>query len=328
MATTEEMEYTDTGLVTRGVVVRQVATHRVEPLPTRPMSTCRLEEMGGNSMFAMHLAQITPGGYKCNHRHLDETMAYMVAGAGRTELRQSDYKGLVQVEWRAGDVVVIPTNSWHRHVNASQDDTARQLSFRSTPLMNRILHGGGGTYTSKDRVYNRGGRFTERFDDEEDYFTVREELGPRRVRANYIPQVADEPLPAEDPEFGDGVAVRFYALGGQLTLNAALIGVRPGGRIREHAPFAEESLLVLRGSGRTDLWSPQGEQHTVEWEAGDVICPPLGVRRAHHAGSDGEVRLLKVRNVAIQRALGLEADEPGLDTEMPDRWAQVAPSLA
>lgn len=314
----EDMEYTETGLVTQGLVARQVATHRVEPLPGRPMSTCRLEKMGGNSMFAMHLAQIPAGGYKCNHRHLDETLAYMVDGNGRTELRQSDYKAAIQTEWQAGDVVVIPTNSWHRHVNASDEVTARQLSFRSTPLMNRILHGGGGTYTIKDRVYNRGGRFTERFDDEDDYFTVREQLSPRRVRTNVVRQIADEELPAEDPSFGEGVAVKFFAMGGQLTLNVALVGVRAGGFVREHSPLAEESLLVLRGSGRSQLWNADGESHSVEWQAGDVICPPLGVRRRHDATD--EVRLLKVRNVVIQRALDLEADEPGLDTPLPDRF--------
>lgn len=318
----EEMAYTGTGLVSWGLVARQIPTHRVEPLPGRPMSTCRLDRMGGNTMFAMHLAQIPPGGYKCNHRHLDETLAYMVAGRGRTELRQSDYKGLTITEWEAGDVVVIPTNTWHRHVNADPDQPARQLSFRNTPLMNRILHGGGGTYTVKDRVYNRGGRFEERFDDEEDYFSVREELGPRRVRTNFVRQIASEPLGDDDPELGEGVAVRYFAMGGQLTLNVALVGISDGGFLRPHTPLAEESLLILRGSGHTDLWSPDGEQHTVGWQAGDVVCPPLGVRRRHVADG-GDVRVLKVRNVAIERALGIEVSEPALEAAVPDRFGDL-----
>src|SRR5215218_9750600 len=108
------LRMTESGLVAEGMVARQVATHRVEPLPGRDLRTCRMDRLGGHTMTAMHLAEVRPGGHKCNHRHLDETMAYIVAGYGYTELRQSDYAAPVRAEWQAGDVVVVPTNAWHR----------------------------------------------------------------------------------------------------------------------------------------------------------------------------------------------------------------------
>ncbi|TDC52791.1 cupin domain-containing protein [Jiangella ureilytica] len=318
----EELEHTATGLEAQGLIARQVATHEVAPLPDKPQYTCRLDRMGGNSMLAMHLAEIQPGGYKCNHRHLDETLAYVISGRGRTEMRQSDYTHVIVTEWEAGDVVVIPANAWHRHVNADSDEPARQLSFRNTPLMNRILHGGGGTYTKKDRVYNGAARLPDRFDDELDFFTVREDVSPRTVKTNFIRQIADEELPASDPELGERASLKYFAMGGQLTLNVALVGIGAGGHVREHRPLGEESMLVLRGSGRTELRGTDGEVRVLTWTTGDVVCPPLGAVRKHVADTD--VRLLKVRNVALERALDLPADEPTLDSALPDRLGDLA----
>lgn len=315
------LELTDTGLVAHGVVARQLATHVVAPRPGRTMSNCKFDDLAGNTMLGMHLAQIPPAGTKCNHRHLDETMAFIVSGRGWTELRQSDDRDVNRVEWEAGDLVVVPCNAWHRHVNADAEHPARQLSFRNTAFMYRVLHGEEGRYTPDDPAYNNtGARFPDRFDDQPGYFEIRERIGPRRVRAHALARVADEQLPGEDPSLGSGVAVQYYSMGGQRTLDVALLDLRPAGFVRPHRPLAEEAFVVLRGSGRTDLYQPDGALRSVPWRAGDLVCPPLGVWRQHVADPDSHVRLLKVRHVALERALGLDVDEPALHTTIPDRF--------
>lgn len=311
------LEHDDGGLNGWGMVIRQVHQHRVEPLPGRPISTCRWEGSSRNTMLGMHLAELPGGQGKCDHRHLDETLSYMVSGRGFTELRQADEAEPVRFDWQAGDLVVIPTNAWHRHVNLDEERPARQFSFRNTALIERLLQGHAGRYDIRNKVYNDQARFFDRFADERDFFQVREQVAPGRVRTHAVTGLADEPLPPEDDELGKGVALQYYDMGGQRTLEVALVGVRAGGSVRPHRPLAEECLFVLRGEGRTEVWQRDGELHSVEWRAGDALSPPLGVWRQHVVSGGADVRLLRVRNVALQRALGIG---DGLDPGLPDRF--------
>jgi gentisate 1,2-dioxygenase len=278
-----------------------------------------MDALGGHTMTAMHLAEVRPGGYKCNHRHLDETMAFIAAGRGYTELRQSDYTSPIRAEWKAGDVVVVPTNAWHRHVNSDPDEPMRQLSFRNLPLMNTLLHGPGRPDNRKP-AFNMGGRFPSRFNDEPDYLESRIEPAPGVVRANLVRQIVDEPMPAADPDLGQGVAVQYYEMGGQRTLEVALVAIAAGGCTNLVGSLAEENVVVLRGSGHTVFTDRSGESYELAWSAGDLVCPPLGAGRQHVADEGGEVRLLRVRNVAIERALGLSTSDTSAP---PDRLAQL-----
>jgi cupin superfamily acireductone dioxygenase involved in methionine salvage len=316
----EGMEYGEQGLYVRGVVARDIATHLVMPRPNRSFAACIFDWLGSQTMLGMHLARIEPAGIKCDHRHLDETIAFMVTGRGVTEFRQDDDAPLQRVEWGPGDLLVIPTNAYHRHVNTDDQGYARQLSFRNAQIMNSLLHGTASRYG----VYNqKGARFPNRFADEPDYFTLREQVGPNRVRTNFVKQIADDPLPPDDPSLGEGTAILHYSMGGQRMLDVSLVGIAGGGFVRPHCPLAEESFFVLRGRGSTDLWSQAGAFRSVSWGPGDLVSPPLGVWRQHRANGDGDVRLLRVRNIALGRALG--GDEgPTLDTApIPDRFPNL-----
>lgn len=308
----EGLRLTATGLEADGVVARQLATHRVEIRPGRRMSNCRFDAMAGNTMTALHLSHVPPLDFKCDHRHMDETMGLVVVGRGRTELRQHDDAGITQAEWEAGDVLVTPTNAWHRHVNTHAEEPFRQLSFRNKPLMDTLVRGDD---TPED-LY--GAHFNRRFADEPEWFSVWEGTADGAIRTNFIRQVADQPLPAADPTLGRDVRVQRYLMGGQRTLDVAVVGMGPGGAMRPHCPLAEEALYVLRGSGQTDLWKAGGPARTVTWKQGDLVVPPLAVWRQHRASGQGAL-LLKVRNVAFERALGVE----GLDTGVPDRFPDL-----
>ncbi len=318
------------GLYITAPVARGLAHHTTLPRPTRHFATATFDTMAGNTMLAMHLANMEVGVVKCDHRHLDETATFILAGRGYSEYRQAEEGPVLRVDWEAGDLLVIPSNAWHRHVN-TQDTDARQISFRTTRLMTSILHGGAGQYAKSEAVYHQGARFTDRFDDEPDYFTVREDLGPGRVRTNFVKQVAAQPLPAEDPEYGDGVAILALAMGGQRITDLAAVGIRAGGATRPHRPWAEEGVLVLAGTGRTEVWSESGARRTWRWGPGDLVSAPLGAWRRHTADGEQDVRLLIGRSTLIERALGL-VDQSGpwrLDTPLPDRFsALVAGGLA
>lgn len=308
------------GLMASTMVARQIDQHLVLPRPTRPFATCTFDQMSGNTMLAMHLAAFGPDTVKCNHRHLDETVAFIVSGHGYSEFRQSDDAEAIRVDWQAGDLIVIPNNAWHQHINLEEQSDVRQLSFRNIRLMNEILHGGDGVYDARENVYHSAARFTNRFNDQPGYFRTREHVGPGRVRANFVSQIVDEPLPADDPGFGVGVATQHYLMGGQRTIDIALTRIRPGGYLRPHKPLIEEAFVVLRGGGRTDVWDDRGHRASVEWSAGDLVSPPLGIWRQHVATD--ETRLLVGRVIAVTRALGT-TDLGDLDAGVPDRFPSI-----
>lgn len=305
------------GLEAFGIVARNAAEHVVLPRPGRAFSTVTLDSMGGNSVLGMHLARIEPGGTKCGHRHLDETMAIIVSGRGRSEYRQDDNKEMSHIEWETGDVIVIPCNSWHQHFNKSETDYIRQLSFRNTRLMNRILQNAKVVYNRDGATYKQASRFPDRFDDEPDYFQVQETLPDGRIRTNFIKQVVDQPLPAPDPDHGEGVSLQGYVIGGQRTLDVAHVGIAAGGYVRAHRPLAEEGMYILKGEGRTEIWQEHGPRASVSWKAGDVITPPMGVWRTHHATSD--VQYFVVRDISVAQSFGVEGTT-FFDFEVPDRW--------
>jgi gentisate 1,2-dioxygenase len=321
------MEFHDRlGLIITAMVGRQLPEHTTIPRPTRHFATATFDTMSGNTMMASHLANIEVGVVKCDHRHLDETATFILKGRGFSEFRQSDDADPQRVEWEAGDLLVIPSNAWHRHVN-TEDSDARQISFRTTRLMNAIMHGGAGHYDKAETVYHTGARFRDRYDDEPDYFARREEVAPGRVKTNFVKQVASQALPDDDPEYGDGVAIQAFAMGGQRINDLAVARIRAGGRVRPHRPMAEEYCLVLAGSGSTVIWTENGPQRTVEWRAGDLISVPFGAWRQHFADAS-DVRLLLARGTLVERALGLADQESAwrLDVAHPDRFTECVAS--
>jgi gentisate 1,2-dioxygenase len=318
------------GLIIDAMVGRQLVDHTTLLRPTRHFPTATFDSMSGNTMLAMHLANIEVGVVKCDHRHLDETATFILKGRGFSEFRQADDGEPQRVEWEAGDLLVIPTNAWHRHVNTENTD-ARQISFRTTRLMNSIMHGGAGHYDKAEDIYHQGARFRDRFNDEPGYFSRRDELEPGRVRTNFVKQVVDQPVPTDDDEYGDGVAIQAFSMGGQRITDLAVAQIRSGGHMRPHRPIAEESFVVLSGSGRTDIWVENGPRRTVRWTAGDLISAPLGSWRQHIADGPEDVRLLLARSTVIERALGLTDQDTRwkLDVAHEDRFtALVASGLA
>ena len=154
--------------------------------------------------------------------------------------------------------MVIPTNSWHKHTNASAPEPARQPSFRNTTYITKVLHGGLAMYQSKEGVYHQDARFYDRFADEPDYFISRVELTPNQVQVNYVSDVVNQPLPAQDSALGENVAMQHFEMGGQRTLDIAVVAMDAGGFLRPYRPLAEEGLLVIKGTGRTTIWTENG----------------------------------------------------------------------
>ncbi|HEX5466495.1 MAG TPA: cupin domain-containing protein [Candidatus Limnocylindrales bacterium] len=301
-------------LMVEGVIARDIATFPLASRPKRRSRAAAFDGLGGNTTMGIHLSEVPAGGEKAGHRHLDEATFYIVSGHGWTELRQSDERSDQRVEWRAGDVVVIPANAYHKHYNGDPDRPCLQLAFKDTRLLRKLFH-------SREFVYRNDFRFHDRYDDEPDYWTRREPGNYGKVRTNLIPAVVDEAVEA-DPEAGQGVSSRRFSMGGHRMLDLQLVEVAPGGYVRAHRHLAEEALLILRGAGRTHLWAEDGREVRVDWSAGDLVAPPFGLWRQHVVAGDESVRYLAVRNTFIERALGIKGNTT-LDGRLPERFPTI-----
>jgi len=309
-------------LMVEGVIARGIPTFPLLPRPKRANRAtdgttgpapraAAFDSLGGNTTLGIHLSEVPPGGEKQGHRHLDEATFYIVSGRGWSELRQGEDAPDQRVDWQTGDIVTIPSNAWHKHYNADPDRPALQIAFKNTRWLRKLFH-------SRDFVYANDFRFPDRYNDEPDYWTRREEGNYGKVRVNYIRDVVSEDV-VEDPAAGTGVGMRRYSMGGHRTIDHALVEIAVGGHLRPHTPLAEEALLILRGTGRTTLSAPDGRSTSFDWQAGDLIAPPFGVTRSHEQTGDAPVRYWWVKNSFIERALGIKGNL-SLDGALPVRW--------
>jgi quercetin dioxygenase-like cupin family protein len=301
-------------VVVDGVVVRDLATFPLGARPHRAGRAAALDFLAGNSTLGLHLADLPAGGEAEGHRHLEETSMFVVAGRGWTELRQSDDIEPQRVTWRAGDLLAIPANVWHRHGVDPAAGPARQLAFKSSRLLRKLFHDRG-------FLVDNDFRFRLRFDDQPDFWAVRRPANHGRLRIHLLRAAADEVLEPW-PEAGHGVSLLRTNMAGHRVVEASVVGIEAGGRFRLHRPLAEEALLVLSGAGRTTLRAEDGREASVDWRQGDLIVPPLGVARGHEPAGDAPVRLMRVQSTFIERALGVKGDL-SLDGVLPDRFPAV-----
>jgi quercetin dioxygenase-like cupin family protein len=285
-------------LMVTGLVARQLATHQLAPRPKRDSQAAAFDELGGNTTLGIHLSEISAGGHKRGHRHVDEALIYIVTGRGWSELRQDDSRPMQRIDWKAGDLLSIPSNAWHQHFNSDADATSRQLAFKNTRLL-RSLFG------SRDFVYANDFRFTDRYADEDDYWTSRRVDETGKVQVNAIQDCAAIPI-APAPELGAGVSRDAFLLGGHRMLELDIVELGPGAHIAPQRPLAEEAVYVLKGSGTTRIWNQEGVEQVVDWSAGDLLSAPFHAWRRHEAGAGG-ARYLRVRNNFIELALGTAA---------------------
>lgn len=75
------------------------------------------------------LRKIAPGEHSPIHRHNFEAIGYVLQGAGY-EVHDGE-----RIDWGEGDVVFIPANVWHQHVNADSEEEAIVLLITNWPLL-------------------------------------------------------------------------------------------------------------------------------------------------------------------------------------------------
>ena len=96
-----------------------------------------------------------------------------------------------------------------------------------------------------------------------------------------------------------GLGAHIDLIGGE-GVNCAYVCELPVGTSTHPQRFLfEEIVYILDGEGETELWAPGHAKHTVSWQAGSVLGPPLNLWRRHVNRGSKPVRLLSVNNAPV-----------------------------
>lgn len=232
----------------------------------------------------VHFVEIAPGGSNAGHGHQNEAFLYILEGAGYEIHDDRRY------DWSAGDLVIIHTDSVHRHFNSSATERALGLIIKakSTWMFFDLLQQG-----------------RDHSEIDEDRFGPREEWSQL-----WTPGVEDRSkvVKAGDGEWKttrDG-KVRELTGGARPDVRAFSVDfyqqeIAPGDRSARHWHMCDEVLYVLSGSGYSLHWE-------VEAEIADRYYARIACTPSRHAFSAGD--LVYVPQNTVHQHFNADTEEP------------------
>jgi quercetin dioxygenase-like cupin family protein len=243
----------------------------------------------------VHFVEIPPGKSNHGHGHQNEAVFYILRGKGYEIHDDQRY------DWEEGDLVVVHTDSVHRHFNDG-DETAKALVMKakSTWMYFGLIQQGRSAAV-----------------DDEDRFGPREQWG-----SVWTPGVAGRKkvVKPSDTVWETTRDGKIRVLCSKDTPDVRVFSVDvyeheipPGSRSAKHLHMADEVLYVLSGSGYSLHWEVEAEiaeryyarvakepsRH--EFNADDTLYVPQNTVHRHFNSSETEpLRLLSVQNRLIK----------------------------
>ncbi|MDQ3529081.1 MAG: cupin domain-containing protein [Actinomycetota bacterium] len=86
--------------------------------------------MGLMQTIQAAMQEIAPGGRSQKHGHQNPALMYVLNGTGY------DIHDGVRMDWKAGDLLIVPPGTVHQHFNPSQTVPARVLVIKTKPIYN------------------------------------------------------------------------------------------------------------------------------------------------------------------------------------------------
>lgn len=247
----------------------------------------------------VHFVEIPPGKSNHGHGHQNEAVFYILQGSGH-EIHDGQ-----RYDWEADDLVVVHTDSVHRHFNDG-DETALALVMKAKSTwmyFGLIQQGRSGPVEDEDRfgpredwsqIWTPG--VTERKKVVKPTDTRWETTRDGHVRVILSPERSD---------------VRCFSV------DLYQQRIPAGSRSAKHWHMADEVLYVQSGSGTSLHWEVQAEiaeqyyarialeptRHT--FKAGDTVYVPQNTVHTHVADDGEDVVLLSAQN-RLFRNLGYD----------------------
>lgn len=238
----------------------------------------------------VHFVQLPPHSSNHGHGHQNEAAFYILEGAGY-EIHDDE-----RYDWSQGDLVLVHTDSVHRHFNP-YDETATALVMKAKcawMYLGLIQQGRSGPLGDE-------ARFGARQDWAQlwtpDVARRKKVVKPQDTRWEQTPLGRMRIL--SSPERTD---VRTFSV------DAFELDVPAGGRSGRRWQMADEILYVISGSGHSLHWEVEAEiaekyyariaeqptRHEIK--AGDTLYVPQNTVAQHFANDEGPLRLLSGQN--------------------------------
>ena len=259
-----------------GVYDVRVVERRPWSLTGTPAAFIDLEGMEGFS--GMQVVEIPPGGATTVQKHLYQQLICVLEGHGAAEVWLDDPAARkMTFEWGEFSLFSPPLNASYRLYNTGNTPVI-YLAVNDSPMVMDLFH-------NLDFVFNNPYRFTDRFDQESDYFTREERVadGSEMIwQTNFIDNVSEALVDAQELK-GAGVKITIFdmaanSFGGHLT-------EWPVGKYHKaHHHQGGAILLIARSNGYSIMW-PQElgvrpyQNHfedqvvRVDWTKYSVISP-------------------------------------------------------
>jgi gentisate 1,2-dioxygenase len=113
----------------RPIVVRAAELQRLPADRVHNPTALSIAGRLPTATFEIFRQTIPPGQSSDMQRHYHETVHYVIAGAGRSDVEDQT------VSWSTGDFVYTPPWTWHRHYNDSATEPVEFLTIENSRLL-------------------------------------------------------------------------------------------------------------------------------------------------------------------------------------------------
>jgi hypothetical protein len=96
-----------------------------------------------------------------------------------------------------------------------------------------------------------------------------------------------------------GLGAHVDLIGGEGVNTAYICELPQGAATNPQRYLFEETIYFLDGEGESEMWVPRGPKHSVKWQAGSVLGPPLNMWRRHINRGAKACRFLSVNNAPV-----------------------------
>ncbi len=266
----------------------------------------------------VHFVELAPGGANHGHGHQNEAVFYILEGRGY-EIHDGQ-----RYEWEKDDLVIVHTDSVHKHYNADPDRRALAMVMKAKAAwmyLGLIQQGRSGPLPDAEkygppedwsRLWTPGAKDRRKVVKYSD--TRWEVTRDGRVRVITSPQRTD---------------IRTFSM------DIYQQEIPPGSRSAKHWHMADEALYVMSGRGYSLHWDVAAEisekyyariaQQPTRWEvsAGDLLYVPQNTIHQHFNSDSKEPLLLLSAQNRLFKLLGYDSvlyleDAPEARTTGPE----------
>ena len=250
--------------VSRDFFIEDIRTLKLAPWKRKGGYGILLNLEGTDELNDAYVCEIPPGKSLNPQRHLFEEMIYVISGRGGTSV-WNDGGRKHTFEWQAGSLFSPPLNAMHQHFNGSGTDPARYIAVTSAPLVMNLFH-------NSDFVFQNSFSFSDRFPDEEGYFSGEGKAYGRIWDTNFVPDVNTFQLQDWSERGGGSRNVRFELSENTMTSHISEFGVGTYKKAHRHGPGAH--VIILSGQGFSLMWPEGSPMRRFDWHEGSLVVPP------------------------------------------------------